>query len=52
MSNERRCNCCIDIEDSICIILCGEIENGSIIDSIGAALDVKAKKAFDYPPKA
>lgn len=46
MNNERGCN--IRIDDSICIFICGDIEDRILRDSVDTALDVKAKKAYDY----
>ena len=38
---ERECNCCIEIEDSICVIICGEIEVERLRSCLQTALDVK-----------
>ncbi|QNB47658.1 hypothetical protein BR63_16095 [Thermanaerosceptrum fracticalcis] len=49
---EKKCNCCIEIEDSIVVIVCGEIEIDKFRDCINTVLEVKDKKNFGYSPKA
>lgn len=49
---KRECNCCIEIEESIVVIICGEIEIDKLRDCLETALDVKGKKNFGYSPKA
>jgi len=41
---ERECNCCIEIEESIVVILCGDIEIGKLRECLGAAVEAKNKK--------
>lgn len=45
---ERECNCCIEIEESICVILCGDIEVERFRNTLEAAIDVKGKKNAGY----
>lgn len=52
MSSEKECNCCIKIEDSVCIILTGDVDIDKVKDSLGALLEVKTKKFLDIPLKA
>ena len=40
-NNERECNCCINIEDSIVVILCGEIEIERLRSCLQTAYQVK-----------
>lgn len=32
--NEKECNCCIEIEDSIVLIICGEIDIDRLKDTL------------------
>jgi hypothetical protein len=52
LSSEKECNCCIKIEDSVCIILTGDVDIDKVKDSLGALLEVKTKKIFGYPAKS
>jgi hypothetical protein len=36
---ERECGCCIDIEDSIVIIICGEVDIDSLPQAIESTLE-------------
>lgn len=40
-NNERECNCCINIEDSIVVILCGEIEIERLRSCLQTAYEAK-----------
>ena len=48
---ERKCNCCIEIEESIVVILCGDIERDKFKKTLETAVEVKPKKTFGYSPK-
>lgn len=41
---ERGCNCCIGIEESIVVILCGDVEIGKFRECLQAAVETKNKK--------
>jgi hypothetical protein len=38
---EKRCNCCIEIEESIVVIICGEFDIDRLKDSLKAVVEVK-----------
>jgi len=40
----KECNCRIEIEDSIVVIICGEIEVERLRESLQTALEVKDSK--------
>ena len=48
---ERECNCCIEVEDSIVVIICGEVEIEKFKKCIETIMDEKGKKTFGYMPK-
>ncbi|MCG9967112.1 hypothetical protein L9W92_03470 [Pelotomaculum terephthalicicum JT] len=41
---EKECNCCIEIEDSIVLIICGEVDIDRLRESLQTALEVKGNK--------
>lgn len=41
---EKDCHCCIEIEESIVVILCGDIEIGKFRECLQAAIETKGKK--------
>ncbi|MDS1030973.1 hypothetical protein RDV78_11085 [Bacillota bacterium LX-D] len=43
---EKECNCCIKIEDSIVIIICGDIENDKIKNCLDTIVGEKGNKKF------
>jgi len=40
----EECNCCIEIEDSIVFIICGEVDINRLRGSLQTALEVKGDK--------
>lgn len=43
---EEECNCCIEIEDSIVVIICGEVDIDRLKDTLNTCVKVKANKVF------
>lgn len=41
---ERECGCCLEIEDSIVVIICGEIEIERLKECLQTALEVKGNE--------
>lgn len=41
---EKECNCCIKIEDSIVVIICGEIEIDKLKNCLKTVAEVKGNK--------
>ena len=41
---ERECNCCIEIEESIVVILCGDVEIDKFRNTLDTAIELKGKK--------
>lgn len=48
---ERECNCHIEVEDSIVLIICGEVEIERFKKCLETVMDEKGKKSFGYMPK-
>lgn len=42
----KECNCCIEIEDSIVVIICGEIEIEKLKGCLKAVVDQKGTKVL------
>ncbi|MDK2888607.1 MAG: hypothetical protein PWP72_1485 [Thermoanaerobacter sp.] len=38
---QRECSCCLNIENSIVIIVCGEVDPGRICDNIKQIAEIK-----------
>ena len=43
---EKECNCCIEIEDSVVVIICGEVDFDRLRDSLNAFADEKGKGKY------
>jgi hypothetical protein len=40
-NDSEECNCCIEIEDSLVLIICGEVDVDRLNDSLRAFINVK-----------
>jgi hypothetical protein len=40
-NNERECGCCIEIEDSFVLIICGEIDVDNLKNALKTFVEVK-----------
>jgi uncharacterized protein YunC (DUF1805 family) len=43
---ENECNCCIEIEDSIVVIICGEVDVDRLKETLNTVAEVKGNKVF------
>ncbi|MBP7331044.1 MAG: hypothetical protein BWY65_00393 [Firmicutes bacterium ADurb.Bin373] len=43
---KRECNCCLEIKDSIVVIICGEIDIDRLRDCLQTASEVKGNANF------
>jgi len=41
---ERECNCCLEIKDSIVVIICGEVDAETLRNSLEALMEAKANQ--------
>ncbi len=46
-NKERECGCCINIEDSFVLIICGEIDVDSLKNSLKTFVEVKGNTKLD-----
>lgn len=44
---ERECNCCIEIDNSIVVIICGEVDIERLKNCLQTALEVKSDAAAE-----
>ncbi len=44
---ERECGCCIEIEDSFVLIICGEIDVDSLRNSLKTFVEIKANAKLE-----
>jgi len=45
---EKECNCCIEIKDSIVVIICGEVDFDRLKDSLDTFVGEKGKENTHY----
>lgn len=45
---KKECNCCIEIEDSIVIIICDEIEIDKLKNCVDTVVGEKGNKKYGY----
>ncbi len=46
-NKERECGCCIEIEDSFVLIICGEIDVDSLRNSLKTFVEIKANAKLE-----
>ncbi|ATW25395.1 hypothetical protein [Candidatus Formimonas warabiya] len=44
---KKECNCCIKIEDSIVVLICGDIEIEKVKKCLDSVLEVKGSKKIE-----